>query len=221
MPSVFAFLGLALTDAMNPFTVASVAVLLTLDRHLARGAVFVGVTFAIYLVFAILLAEGFTAAVAAVLPILPVWAPGALLLGFALLCIGFAIHLWFKPGSNGKDVSLAAALTLPGTAVFAIASTLSDAPTAVPLFAAVAQLPQLAEGRVGQYLWLVVYTAIYVAPLVLLLGLRRTLGTAADAALNRVAAAVNWSFKRLLPPALVLAGAASGWIGAERLLNAG
>jgi hypothetical protein len=221
MTSALAFLGLALTDAMNPFTVASLAVLLTLNRPYARGAIFVGVTFAVYLVFAVLLAEGFTAAVTAVLPMLPVWAPAALLFGFALLCIGFAIHLWLKTGANETGVSLAAALTLPGTAVFAIASTLTDAPTAVPLFAAVAQLPQVAEGRVSQYLWLVAYTVIYVAPLLLLLGLRRTLGSGADAALTRVAAAVNWSFKRLLPPVLVLAGAVAGWIAAVRLLTAG
>jgi hypothetical protein len=40
-----AFLGLAITDAMNPFTVAAMAVLLVLDRPIARGAIFAGVTF--------------------------------------------------------------------------------------------------------------------------------------------------------------------------------
>lgn len=39
--SVLTFLGLALADAMNPFSIAAMAFLLTTDRPLARGIVFV------------------------------------------------------------------------------------------------------------------------------------------------------------------------------------
>ena len=219
MSSILSFLGLAITDAMNPFTVASMAMLLALDRSIARGVIFLGVTFVVYLVFAILLAEGFTAGVMALLPLLPDWVPGALLIALALLCIGFALYLWFNKAATGTGMSLAEVLTLPGTAVFAVASTLSDAPTAVPLFAAMVLLPQLAEGRFGQYLWLVAYVAFYVAPLLALLYLRVVLGSKADSALNRVLAVVNWTFKHLAPPILISAGAFAGWLGVFRLLE--
>jgi Sap, sulfolipid-1-addressing protein len=219
MSTILTFLGLAITDAMNPFTVASMAMLLALDRPAARGVIFAGATFVVYFVFAILLVEGFTAAVTALLPLLPNWVPGALLIALAVVCIGFAFYLWLDKTATDGGMSLARALTLPGTAVFAVVSTLSDAPTAVPLFAAVAQLPELADGRFGQYLWLVAYAAIYVSPLLLLLGLRIALGAGADAALNRVMNIVNWSFKHLLPTVLLLAGAFAGWLGMERLLG--
>lgn len=219
MSSILTFLGLAISDAMNPFTVASMAMLLALDRPVARGVIFVVATFAVYLVFAILLAEGFTAAMTELLPLLPVWVPGALLIVLALACICLALHLLLNKAATDKGMELAKALTLPGTAVFAVASTLPDAPTAVPLFAAVAQLPELADGRMGQYLWLMAYTAIYVAPLLVLLALRMALGTKADTALNRVMSFVNWSFKNLLPAVLLLAGAFAGWLGVDRLLG--
>jgi Sap, sulfolipid-1-addressing protein len=219
MSSILTFLGLAISDAMNPFTVASMAMLLALDRPVARGVIFAVATFAVYSAFAILLAEGFTAAMTALLPLLPVWVPGALLIVLAVLCIGFALYLWLHNAATDGSMELAKALTLPGTAVFAVVSTLSDAPTAVPLFAAVAQLPELADGRFGQYLWLVAYAAIYVSPLLVLLGLRMALGAGADAALNRVMSAVNWSFKHLLPAVLLLAGTFAGWLGVDHLLG--
>ena len=219
MSSVLTFLGLAAADAMNPFTVASMAMLLALDRPVARGVIFMGATFAVYLAFAVLLAEGFTAAVLALLPVMPDWVPGALLVALALLCFGFAVRLWRQATDTGEGASLAMALTLPGTVVFAVLNTLSDAPTAVPLFAAVAQLPELADGRLGQYLWLVVYTGIYVTPLLILLGLRMALGAKADAALNRAMSVVNWSFKHLLPAVLSIVGSFSGWLGVDRLLK--
>ena len=219
MSSVLTFLGLAITDAMNPFTVASMALLVALDRPVARGAIFVGATFGVYLVFAILLAEGFTATVKDLLPLLPEWVPGALLITLAVLCVGFALYLWLYTSTSNPSKSSMTALTMPGTAVFAVVSTLSDSLTAVPLFAAVAQLPELADGRVSQYLLLVAYVAIYVAPLLLLLGLRMALGSGADAALNRVTTIVNWSFKHLLPAVLLLAGAFAGWLGLDRLLE--
>jgi hypothetical protein len=212
-----AFLGLAITDAMNPFTVAAMAVLLALDRPIARGAIFAGVTFIFYLGFAIALAEGFTAAMAQWLPLLPAWVPGLLLAVLALLCIGFAVYFWLEKSAADASVRLAKAMSLPGTAVFAAISTMSDAPTAVPLFAAVAQLPLLTEARLGQYLWLTLYSAIYVAPLILLLVLRKLLRSHADKALETVLAAVNWSFRHLLPPMLLIAGAAAGWFAYQSL----
>lgn len=73
MSSVLTFLGLAITDAMNPFTVASVAMLPALDRAVARGLIFAITTFVIYLIFAVLLAEGWTAGIVSVLPMVPAW----------------------------------------------------------------------------------------------------------------------------------------------------
>ncbi|MCA3562061.1 MAG: hypothetical protein IOC82_13640 [Aestuariivirga sp.] len=214
---ILAFLGLAITDAMNPFTVAAMAVLLALDRPVARGAIFASVTFIFYLGFAIALAEGLTAVMARWLPLLPAWMPGLLLAILALLSIGFAAYFWLERSAADASVRLAKEMSLPGTAVFAAFSTISDAPTALPLFAAVAQLPLLTEARIGQYLWLTLYSAIYVAPLLLLLALRIMLASHMEGALNSVLAAVNWSFRHLLPPTLAIAGAAAGWFAAQSL----
>ena len=74
--------------------------------------------------------------------------------GVVFVTATFATYLWFKKTTTEFGRSLASKITVPGTAVFAIGGTLSDAPTAVPLFAAVAQLPQLSVNQFVQYLWL-------------------------------------------------------------------
>jgi hypothetical protein len=42
-------------------------------------------------------------------------------------------------------------------------------------------------------------------------------GAGTDAALSRVLAVVNWSFKHLSPPILLIVGVFAGWLGIEQL----
>lgn len=212
------FLGLALADALNPFSIAAMAYLLTTDRPMARGTVFILGTLAVYIPFGIMLVEGWTAVLAALVPLLPAWALGTALVVAGLSCIGFALWSWIKPGGRNGAMPLSDRLTLPATAAFAVASTFADAPTAVPYFAAATLAPLLAEGRVGEYLWLVLYCLIYVAPLILLLALRVWFGDRAERSLGRVRTAVDWSFRYLLPPVSVVVGIWLGLLGLARLI---
>lgn len=211
--------GLALLDALNPFSIAAMVLLLTTDRPMARGWVFVAGTLAVYLPFGILLVEGWTAALTALLPLLPVWLIGGGILTAGLACIGLAIHLLRQGLPADPGASLGRALTLPATAAFAVASTLSDAPTAVPFFAAAALIPDLAPERVGQYLWVVLYCLVYVAPLLLMLAIRAAMGAKGAALLERVQRAIGWSFRHVFPPTLVLGGGWLSWLGLTRLLQ--
>jgi hypothetical protein len=212
------FLGLAMADSLNPFSIAAMAYLLTTDRPMARGTVFILGTLVVYIPFGIMLVEGWTAVLAALVPLLPVWAVGTALVVAGLCCVGFALWSWMKPGGRGGAMPLSDRLTLPATAAFAVASTLADAPTAVPYFAAATLAPLLAEGRVGVYLWVVVYCLIYVAPLVLLLAMRVWFGGRAERSLGRVRTAVDWSFRYLLPPVLIVVGFWLGYVGVLRLM---
>jgi hypothetical protein len=218
--TALSFLGLAIADALNPFSIAAMVYLLATDRAVARGLVFVLGTLAIYIPFGILLVEGWTAVLASLLPLMPVWLIAGLLIAAGV--VGIAIALWMitRAISSSATMPLSDKLTLKATALFAMGSTLADAPTAFPFFAAAGQVHLLADARVGQYALVLVYCLIYVAPLLLLLGLRVWLGDRSLAALDRVKSAVDWSFRHLLPPLLVLIGAWLIWLGAERLLGA-
>ncbi|KGJ23582.1 GAP family protein [Paracoccus sanguinis] len=211
-------LGLAVVDALNPFSIAAMALLLATDRPMARGWVFVAGTFVVYLPFGIVLVEGWTAALSALLPLLPVWLKGGAVLVAGLACISLAIYLLRQVQSLDAGASLSRAMTLPATAAFAVASTLSDAPTAVPFFAASAIIPDLASGRVGQYLWVALYCLVYIAPLLLMLGIRAAMGAHGEVVLERVQRGVGWSFRYILPPILVLGGGWLCWLGLTFLL---
>lgn len=217
--SVLTFLGLALADAMNPFSIAAMAFLLTTDRPLARGIVFVLGTLIVYVPFGVALVEGWTALLTSLLPLIPWWVKGGLLVAGALLCVGIAWRMIRSDDPQDLASSVSNRLSLPATATFAIASTLMDAPTALPFFAAAAQILTFADGRVGQYLWVVFYCLIYVTPLLLLIGLRVGLGDRSGGALQAVKTAVAWSFANLMPPALILIGLWLAWIGTAMLLE--
>lgn len=215
--TILSLLGLALADALNPFSIGSLILLLSTDRPMARGWVFVAGTLGVYIPFGILLAEGWTAAFAALLPLLPIWLIGGVLAAAGFLCIGLAWHLSSKDRNDEPDQSLSKVLSLPATAAFAVASTMADAPTAVPFFAAAALIPDLAVGRAGQYAWVILYCLVYVAPLLLLLALRAALGVKGASMIERVQKGVYWSFRHLLPPLLVLGGGVLCWLGASFL----
>lgn len=222
MGGVAALLGVALLDAANPFSIAAMAVLLATDRPAMRGWTFVAGTAAIYLPFGVMLLEGWTAALRGFLPLLPAWAPGAAEAVAGAACLVAAVHAWRGAGQGGDGTSAmpqVTSLSLGATAAFAAASTLADLPTAVPYFAAASQIPALAEGRAGQYAWLIVYNAIYVAPLLLMLGARLALGDRAERVMTAVRRAVEWSFAHLMPPLLLALGLGLIADGARRLLQ--
>lgn len=211
-------LGLAVVDAMNPFSIAAMAFLLSTDRPVTRGLAFVGGTFAVYLIGGLVLLEGWLVVIETFLPTLPGWAPGSLEMLAGGLAVGAGAYTG-RRAAAGKPAPSPSDLSLPATLAFAVASTASDLPTAIPLFAAVNQIAATGDGP-ARYGWLAFYTIMYVAPLIAMLAANLALGERADSALRRVRQAVDWTFARLLPPLLVLVGIALLIDGARRVLVA-
>lgn len=211
-----ALLGLAFVDAMNPFSIAAMAFLLSTDRPVTRGLVFVVGTFAVYLFGGVVLLEGWLVVLETFLPTLPGWAPGSFEMLAGGLAVGAGLHAG-RRAAAGKPAPSPSNLSLPATLAFALASTASDLPTAIPLFAAVNQIAATGDGLAARYGWLAFYNVIYVAPLIAMLVASLTLGQRAEPALRRVRQAVDWTFARLLPPILVLAGIALLVDGAWRV----
>jgi hypothetical protein len=198
MTPALAVLGLAALDALNPFSIAAMAVLLTTDRPLARGLAFVAGTLLVYLPFGAALLAGWTALMSRLLPLLPPWAPGTLLLAAGLACLAAGAWAWGRAGAGAP--LRASTLSVGATLMLAAGSTLSDLPTAVPYLAAAPQVARLAGGAGGQAAWLALYNLVYVAPLLAMLGARLALGVRAEAFSEGVTRAVEWAFARLLPP---------------------
>lgn len=218
LSAAFALIGLALLDALNPFSIAAMAFLLSTDRPVARGLAFVLGTFVIYVLSGVVLLEGWLVVLQSLLPSLPAWVPGGLEVGAGAAALIAGAYTW-KQSAQGKPSPSPSNLSLVATIAFAVASTLSDLPTAIPYFAAASQLA--AAGGTGiRYAWLLIYNLIYIAPLVAMIGLRVGLGHNAEAPLRSVRTAVDWSFAKLLPPVLVLAGVALLGDGAIRLFTA-
>jgi hypothetical protein len=132
------------------------------------------------------------------------------------LVVGAGIYAWIR-AAGGKTAPSPMNLSLPATLAFAIVSTVSDLPTAIPLFAAVNQIAATGDGTFARYGWLAFYTVVYVTPLIAMLAASLALGQRAEPTLVCVRQAVDWTFARLLPPALVLAGIALLIDGARRV----
>lgn len=203
---IAALLGIALLDAMNPFSIAAMAFLLATDRPVARGWAFVLGTAAIYLPFGVALLEGWAAFLRDLLPRLPPWMAGGLEAVTGVACLWAALRLWRRSDANAAAVPHVSSLSVGATLAFAGASTLADLPTAVPYFAAASQIPALADGRLSRYAWLAIYNLVYVAPLLAMLGARLALGARADRVLGAVRRGVEWSFAHLMPPLLAFLG---------------
>jgi cytochrome c biogenesis protein CcdA len=219
LSAAFALIGLALLDALNPFSIAAQAFLLSTDRPVARGLAFVLGTFAIYLLCGVALLEGWIVVLQSLLPSLPPWVPGGLEVGAGAAALAAGVYTW-RQVAQGKPTPSPSNLSVLATIAFAVVSTLSDLPTAIPYFAAASQIAASDSGAVTRYAWLFIYNLIYVAPLVAMLGLRVGLGDRTAAILRRVRTAVDWSVAKLLPPLLMLAGVALLGDGALRLVAA-
>lgn len=140
-----------------------------------------------------------------------------LLAGAAAIAAG--LYTW-RRNSEGEAAPRLSNLSIGATLAFALVSTVSDLPTAIPYFAAASQIAAADIDPFTRYAWLVAYNLVYIAPLVAMLALRVILGARAEPALSHVRLAVDWSISRLLPPALLLAGTALLIDGSVRLAAA-
>ena len=204
------FLGivtLAFLDSLNPFSIASMALVIGGNASLSRGLVFIVTTFLIYLIGGILILNGWAAALKALIPFVT---PSIAMIGWAVLALASwigATMLWFKsPSAADIPTSPKSVSALIGVFVFAVGSTLSDLPTAIPYFAAAPMILATGASLIVLGCWLAVYTLIYVSPLILLLWLRQFASAKFEPLIGKIRISIDFIVRRLCPPLLIVLG---------------
>lgn len=217
-PAVLASLaGLAIVDSLNPFTVAAQAYLLGTANPMRRSFAFLAATFVTYFIGGILLLAGLSVFVERVVPLIPAWGFGAGELALAALLGGFAFYAG-KMAKEGKPVTPPSDLGIGATIVFAVGSTASDVPTAIPYFAAASSIATENAGWGHDLLLLTGYNLLYCAPLIGLVLARATLSEANSGKLfGKLRAGIDWAFIKLLPLLLAAGAAALVFDGVRRL----
>lgn len=210
--------GLALIDALNPFTIAAQAYLLGTPRPMRRSIAFLVGTYATYLAGGVVLLLGWGAFLARVLPLLPGWAipAGEILLGVG--AFGFGIRS-LRKSATGTPFAPPSDVSVRATLGFAVASTFADLTSALPYFGAISQIASADLGDWTTGLALAWYNLLYCAPLIALIIARAALSEEASALFfGRMRRAIDWAFAKLLPPLLILAGAGLAFDGLRRLV---
>jgi hypothetical protein len=100
--------GLGLADALNPFSIAAMALVLSLKRPLLLGAMFLSATYAVYLIAGIVLVSGWGEALQRLAPLIPKLVASILISLLGLMHIGYAIWHWVasKPAVANPKVSI-------------------------------------------------------------------------------------------------------------------
>ena len=210
--------GLALVDALNPFTIAAQAYLLGTPRPMRRSLAFLVGTYATYLAGGVVLLFGWSTLLARVLPLLPFWGIPA---GEALLGAGaFGFGVWsLRKSAAGTPFAPPSDLSVQATLGFAVASTVADLTSALPYFGAISQIADASLGVWSTSLALGWYNLLYCAPLIALVVARASLSEKASALFfGRMRCAIDWAFAKLLPWLLILAGAGFVFDGIRRFV---
>ncbi|WP_066779642.1 GAP family protein [Sphingomonas sp. CCH5-D11] len=209
-----AITGLGLLDALNPFTVAAMAYLLGLRDAISRGATFLAGTFVTYAGFGIALVSGWAAFAEYVMPLVPEWAgPVAMVVG-GLACVGIGIYTL----KGATTPTLPDAPTVTATFLFAIGSTVADAVTAVPYFAAAERISHAPSWTIIP-LMLVWYNLLYCAPLIAMLIIRVAAKSSSARVFGWMRETMNRAFALIIPPALLLGGVWLLWLGGTAMLD--
>ena len=216
LTALLAIVGLAFVDSLNPFSIAACVVVIAGQQSLARGLAFISATFLAYFLGGIALVSGWAEAVEAIRPWIKPWMAAAFWLTLALgSCIG-AVILWRRPATTeGKEARQPTAAALVGVFLFALSSTISDLPTALPYFAAIPIMVATEASFLGLMVWLAFYSLIYISPLILLLWFRLTAHKQFEPLVGGINRFMDWAIRRLTPALLVPVG---GWAGYEALL---
>jgi hypothetical protein len=176
---ILSMLGLGLIDALNPYTVAVLLILLPLVRKKWHGSLFIWGTYLTYASIAILLYFGVAQLLGAVLG---EWfrthqtIVGVIQLLFAGLSIAgltwWTIHWYQNVRMAGEPPDLARKPKVLSSPWFilglAIISTLYDSPGAFPLFWFLGMLTQFGIEASQAVPLLIVYCFIYILPMIVL-----------------------------------------------------
>jgi hypothetical protein len=207
MMDVLTLIGLGIIDALNPFSIGAMIYLLATPRPVANGTVFIVGTLLVYLLFGVAMMEGWSLALKSLLPLIPQWLKILAMVIAGGVCLGIAFYLYLKAASQKmKGVPYSPNLTLLGIFLFALGSTISDLPTAIPYMAAINMITGMPGGWWLHGALLVLYNLIYISPLIVTVGLYIKLGHAAQGFLGRVRVGIEWCFVYILPPFIALLG---------------
>lgn len=191
--------GLALADSLNPFTVAAQAYLLGTPNPMRRSIAFLLATFVTYFIGGILLLAGLSIFLERVVPLIPAWGFGAGELALGGL-IGFFAFYAGKMAKEGKPFTPPSDLSIGATILFAVGSTASDVPTAIPYFAAASSIAAQNAGWGPDLLLLAGYNILYCAPLIALVLARLLLSEAnSNKLFGKLRRGIDWAFAKLLP----------------------
>ncbi len=207
MIDLLSLIALGIADALNPFSIAAVVYLLTTDKPIARGSTFIVGTFLFYFTAGLALMEGWSEILKNILPGLPEWIIFSFYIISGIACLAIAWHLnsKAKKGDGQPYVSIDN-ISLRAIFVFAIASTLSDLPTAIPYFAALDIIAHGDNGSIEKICLLLLYNVIFISPLVLLLAIKTSAGETVPAYFMKIRHGVEWCFAKLLPPLIAVFG---------------
>jgi cytochrome c biogenesis protein CcdA len=203
-----AIFGLAFLDSLNPFSIAACVVVIAGQQSLARGLIFITATFSAYFLGGVALVSGWVEAAAAMRPWIKPWMMITFWLALAIGSIVGAVILWRRPAATeSKEAKPPTTAALVGVFLFALSSTLSDLPTALPYFGAIPIMVATETNFLGLLAWLAFYSLIYVSPLIVLLYFRQMAHKQFEPLVGSINRSMDWAIRRLTPTLLVpLAG---------------
>jgi cytochrome c biogenesis protein CcdA len=203
-----AIFGLAFLDSLNPFSIAACVVVIAGQQSLARGLIFITATFLAYFLGGVALVSGWVEAAAAMRPWIKPWMMITFWLALGLGSFVGAVILWRRPAATeSKEAKPPTTAALVGVFLFALSSTLSDLPTALPYFGAIPIMVATETNFLGLLAWLAFYSLIYVSPLIVLLYFRQMAHKQFEPLVGSINRSMDWAIRRLTPALLVpLAG---------------
>ncbi len=203
-----AIFGLAFLDSLNPFSIAACVVVIAGQQSLARGLIFITATFLAYFLGGVALVSGWVEAAAAMRPWIKPWMMITFWLALGLGSFVGAVILWRRPAATeSKEAKPPTTAALVGVFLFALSSTLSDLPTALPYFGAIPIMVATKTNFLGLLAWLAFYSLIYVSPLIVLLYFRQMAHKQFEPLVGSINRSMDWAIRRLTPALLVpLAG---------------
>ena len=203
-----AIFGLAFLDSLNPFSIAACVVVIAGQQSLARGLIFITATFSAYFLGGVAVVSGWVEAAAAMRPWIKPWMMITFWLALALGSFVGAVILWRRPAATeSKEAKPPTTAALVGVFLFALSSTLSDLPTALPYFGAIPIMVATETNFLGLLAWLAFYSLIYVSPLIVLLYFRQMAHKQFEPLVGSINRSMDWAIRRLTPTLLVpLAG---------------
>jgi cytochrome c biogenesis protein CcdA len=204
---ILGMLGLALVDSVNPSLFVTQFYLLTTERPLPRMASYIAGVLLVNLAAGLVVLMGIQFFLVDLFAqITPrVWRSLELLAGLVLVGVGLAVR-----GRKGTERSARLPRSLHPLHTFLLGAviTMQEVVTAAPYLIAIERIAQAQLSLLENLLLLALYNAIYIAPLLIVIGVFVASGTRMLDRLARINRAISIWLPRLFGYVCLLAGAA-------------